>query len=40
MSAGQAGTSGVVFRPSNLTPTEAIVRGELYTSLIGDQKAV
>ena len=40
MSAGQSGTGGVVFRPSNLTPTEAIVKGELYTSLTGDQKAV
>lgn len=40
MSAGQAGTGGVVFRPSNLTPTEAILKGELYTSLTGDQKVV
>jgi len=40
MSPGQAGTSGVVFRPANMTPTEAIVKGELYTSLTGNQKAV
>ncbi len=40
MSPGQAGTSGVVFRPVNLTPTEAIVNGELYTTLTGSQKAV
>lgn len=38
LSPGQAGTSGVVFRPANLTPTEAIVRGELYTTLNGSQK--
>lgn len=38
MSAGQSGSGGVVFRPINLTPTEAIVRGELYTSLSGGQK--
>ena len=38
MSPGQAGTGGVVFRPANLTPTEAIVKGELYTSLTGNQK--
>lgn len=38
MSPGQAGTSGVVFRPINLTPTEAIVKGELYTTLNGSQK--
>ena len=40
MSPGQAGTGGVVFRPVNLTPTEAIVTGELYTTLTGSQKAV
>ena len=40
MSPGQAGTGGVVFRPINLTPTEAIVKGELYTTLTGSQKAV
>ena len=40
MSPGQAGTSGVVFRPINLSPTEAIVKGELYTTLTGSQKAV
>lgn len=38
LSPGQAGTSGVVFRPANLTPTEAIVQGELYTTLTGTQK--
>ena len=38
MSPQQAGTAGVAYRPSNLTPTEAIVQGELYTSLTGDQK--
>ena len=38
MSPGQAGTGGVVFRPANLTPTEAIVKGELYTTLTGNQK--
>lgn len=40
MSPGQAGTSGVVWRPSNLTPTEAIVSGELYANSTGDRKAV
>ena len=38
MSPQQAGTAGVAYRPSNLTPTEAIVQGELYTGLTGDQK--
>jgi hypothetical protein len=40
MSPGQSGTGGVVFRPSNLSPAEAIVRGELYRTLNGSQKAV
>jgi hypothetical protein len=40
MSPGSVPSGGVVFRPANLTPTEAIVRGELYTSLTGNQKAV
>jgi hypothetical protein len=40
MTSGQSGTSGVVFRPANLSATEAVVQGELYTSLHGDTKAI
>ena len=40
MSAGQSGLSGVVYRPADLSPAEAIIQGELYTSLTGSQKAI
>jgi len=40
MNAGQSGLTGVVYRPADLSPAEAISKGELYTSLTGSQKAI
>ena len=40
MNDGQSGLTGVVYRPADLSPAEAISKGELYTSLTGSQKAI